>query len=131
MRRSLGLIIAAIGLNALVADIARTEQEIVRFEGNRSTRTQTFEVNGPWLLDWRINSDYRRQAGFELRLLDGDSSQFHSQIMKARQIGNGLKLFDEPGRFRFEIVSNYTDWTLKVIQLTEEEADRYTPTDAR
>ena len=102
-------------------------ETIAKFSGSESTRTRIFEVDGPWLLDWRLNSNYRRQLGFELRLLDGDTGRFDSWIFQRRRsVGNGLKLFSEPGRYRFEIVASFADWQLEVIELTEDEAAEYT-----
>ena len=107
---------------------AMAEEEVARFKGSRSTQTDIFEVDGPWLLDWRMNSDYRGQAALELKLLEGRSGRFHSRIMNpGKWLGNGRKLFDEGGTYKFEIVSSFTDYTLIVIQLTEEEAAAYTP----
>ena len=112
--------------SVLLGTTAVAEEEITRFKGGRSTQTAIFEVDGPWLLDWRTNSDYRGYAAFELTLLDGPTRRFHSRIMKrGRWLGNGLKLFEEGGRYRFDVVSTFTDYTLIVIQLTEEEAAAY------
>ncbi|MEO1582382.1 MAG: hypothetical protein AAFR91_11080 [Pseudomonadota bacterium] len=124
-----GFAICAAILLGINSAPAFSEEEIARFKGRNNGETRTFTVDGPWLLDWRVNSDYRNEAGFELRLLDASTGRFHSQIMKIRGIGNGLKLFEEEGRFKFEVVSSFTDWTLKVITLTEDEAATYSPVD--
>jgi hypothetical protein len=36
-------------------------------------------------------------------------------------------LFEEGGRFQFKVVSNLSDWTLKVEQLSRAEAEQHTP----
>ena len=100
---------------------------VATFSGSRNTTTATFEVDGPWLLEWRINSDYRMQSAFELNLIDGETGFFDSRILRTKRVGSGLKLFRQTGKFRFEISANFTDWHLKVEQLTEEEAAAYLP----
>ena len=112
----------------LIAAAAANAGEVVaRFSGSGNTTTAAFEVDGPWLLDWRINSDYRMQSAFELHLINAETGFFDSRILKTQRVGNGLKLFRETGRFRFEISANFTDWNLTVTQLTEEEAAEYLP----
>lgn len=100
---------------------------IAEFSGSRNARTATFEVDGPWLLEWRINSDYRMQQAFELNLINAETGFFDSRILQTRRPGSGLKLFRNTGRFRFEVSANFTDWFLTVEQLTEEEAEQYRP----
>ena len=46
--------------------------------------------------------------------------------MKTKQRGNGLRLVEEGGRFRFRVESALAYWTIKVVQLTPEEAERRT-----
>lgn len=100
---------------------------IAEFSGNANKRTVAFETDGPWLLSWRVNSDFRMQSMFELNLINADSGFFDSRILRTSRPGNGLKLFRQEGRFLFEISANFTDWTLTVEQLTEEEAEQYKP----
>ena len=123
MRRTLftALAIIAAGLgNAAVAG-----EVIAEFSGSRNARTATFEVDGPWLLEWRINSNYRMQQAFELNLINAETGFFDSRVLQTRSTGSGLKLFRNTGRFRFEVSANFTDWYLTVEHLTEEEAARY------
>ena len=54
----------------------------------------------------------------------------HLQVGDAlgwRQRGNGLRLVNESGRFRFKVESALAYWTIRVIQLTPEEAAAYSP----
>ncbi|MFK8051813.1 MAG: hypothetical protein AB8F65_02480 [Woeseiaceae bacterium] len=115
-------------LFALASSTALAGEIILDTKGNGNRQTQTFETDGPWLLSWRVNSDFRNQTGFELNLLNADTGFFDSRILRIRQTGNGLKLFQNTGRFKFEIVTNFADWYLTVEQLTEEEAERYLET---
>ncbi len=119
--------LAAIALLALSAT-ATAGEVIAEFSGDRNTRTATFETDGPWLLQWRVNSDFRMQSAFELNLIDAESGFFDSRVLRMRRSGNGLKLFRNEGRFRFEVSANFANWSLKIEQLTEEEAEAYKPT---
>ena len=47
--------------------------------------------------------------------------------MPTRQRGSGLRLVNESGRFRFKVESALAYWTIRVIQLTPEEAAAYSP----
>ena len=38
----------------------RPESLVREFSGSQSTTTSEFEVKAPWILDWRINSNYGR-----------------------------------------------------------------------
>ena len=42
------------------------ETLIREFSGSRSMTTSEFEVKAPWILDWRINSNYRENMGLEI-----------------------------------------------------------------
>ena len=41
--------------------------------------------------------------------------------------GNGVKLFRQGGTYQLRISSSLARWRIRVEQLTEEEAERYTP----
>jgi hypothetical protein len=102
--------------------------ELVReFSGSRSTETAKFDVRAPWLLDWRVNSDYPNSMGIAVTLADGETGVHAGNLFKTKSPGNGLRLVEEGGRFRFKVDAAITNWTLKVIQLTAEEAKQYTP----
>ena len=66
------MIIATI-LPVILAGLNETgAEELLReFSGTTSTITPEFEVNGPWLLDWRVNSDYSQFMAVDIVLLDG------------------------------------------------------------
>jgi hypothetical protein len=119
------ILLAALMLAGATA--ADAGEVIAEFSGDRNQRTATFETDGPWLLQWRVNSDFRMQSAFELNLLNADTGLFDSRILRIRQSGNGLKLFRNTGRFKFEISANFANWYLTVEQLTEEEAEQYRP----
>lgn len=113
----------------ILAGAAATAQggEVVReFSSDRSTQTVEFEVEGPWLIDWRVNSDFPDTMGVSVVLVNA-SGAFEGQVFKTKQPANGVRLMQEGGRFYFNVDSTVSTWRLKVEQLTAEEAELYTP----
>ncbi|MEO0574123.1 MAG: hypothetical protein AAF004_01580 [Pseudomonadota bacterium] len=116
---------------AVSGGAAHAGEIILDAKGDGSTKTASFKAKGPWLLSWRINSDYRRQSAFELNLIDAQTGFFHSRVIRKPRSLNGLKLFRETGTFRFEVNTTFTYWTLVVEELTEAEADAMIPASPR
>ena len=117
-------------LGALVTlgvQTAGAEELIREFEGRGDQVTAEFEVTGPWLLTWRVSSDFPGRIGFEANLIEATSRRHHGLVKKVRDTGAGFKLFRDTGRFRFKINSSFADWFLRVEELTEEEAAEYQP----
>ncbi|NND43995.1 MAG: hypothetical protein HKN58_01635 [Xanthomonadales bacterium] len=105
-----------------------TAAETVReFRGSRSTTTVEFEVRAPWILDWRTITDYPGQMAVDISLVDARTGAFEGSVLKTKWPGNGVRLFEQGGRYQFKIVSNLAEWRLKVQQITREEAEQYTP----
>ena len=61
-RRSTILLFCGISTEASSAEL------IGKFTGSGSGETAEFEVQAPWLLDWRVNSDYPQMLGIEVSL---------------------------------------------------------------
>lgn len=119
---------AALLALVLVLPSAAGAEELVReFRGERSTETAEFEVRAPWLIDWRVNSDYAESMGFDVELVNAPMGDHAGRVVKTKQRGNGLRLVNESGRYRFKVESALAYWTIKVIQLTPEEAEAYEP----
>lgn len=114
-------------LTLFLAMDASAEQLLREFSGSRSTETVEFEVKAPWLVDWRVNSDYPSSMGIAVTLAYGGTDAFAGKVFKTKSPGNGLRLIEEGGRFRFKVDATITDWTLKVIQLSPEEVEQYKP----
>ncbi len=106
---------------------ASAEDLVIEFHGNGNTTTAEFKVRAPWILDWRINSDYTRMLSFDLDLVDGRSGVLKGSILRTKSLGNGVRMFNESGSYRFRINGSFIDWHLKVKQLTRAEAERYKP----
>ena len=99
---------------------------VSEFSGSRSTETAQFDVRAPWLVDWRVNSDYPNSMGIAVTLAYGETGVHAGNVFKTKSPGDGLRLIEESGRFQFKVDAAITNWTLKVIQLTAEEAKQYT-----
>ena len=106
---------------------AAAETLVREFSGSRTTQTAEFEVRAPWLIDWRVNSEFEESMGLAIVLLNAPTGTHAGTVMKTKHRGNGLRLMDEGGRFSFKVDAVLADWTIKVIQLTPAEAERYEP----
>lgn len=102
-------------------------EQVVEFTGWRSMQTAEFEVQSPWVLDWRVTSDFGEGLAVEVSLLQGGSGAHLGNVLKTSRTGNGVRMFSESGRFAFRVNSTLANWTLRVEQLTREEAEAYTP----
>ncbi len=111
----------------LSAMSASAEELIVEFKGSGNRTTAEFNVRGPWILDWRINSDYTHMLSFDLDLVDGRTGVLKGSILRTKSLGNGVRLFNHSGSYRFRINGSFIDWHLKVKQLTPAEAELYKP----
>lgn len=106
---------------------AKAEELVREFSGSRSTETAEFEVEAPWLIDWRVNSDFPSSMGIAVSLAYGLTGYYAGKVLKTKTPGNGVRLMQESGRFKFKVDAVITDWTIRVIQLTPEEAEQYKP----
>lgn len=119
----LTMIIAAFA----VSSSAEAEQLVREFSGSRTVETAEFEVEAPWLIDWRVNSEFPESMGLTIVLNNAPSGTHAGTVMKTKYRGNGLRLMDEGGRFSLKVDAVLANWTIKVIQLTPEEVELYTP----
>jgi len=110
-----------------VTSSAQAEALIREFSGSRSVNTAEFEVEAPWLIDWRVNSDFPQAMGISVALVEAETGVHKGRVLKTKSPGNGVRLVNESGRFRFKVDAAISDWSLKVKQLTAEEAELYTP----
>jgi hypothetical protein len=109
------------------APAAWGQQVVAEFSGSNNTTTREFEVQAPWILNWRVTGNYTGAVGFELMLLDGKTRMHKGVVLRLRRTGNGVKLFNESGSFRFRISAGLANWHLKVEEISEEDAMLYTP----
>jgi len=107
--------------------------ELIReFKGTGNATTAEFTVESPWIIDWRLDSEYDWQISLDMVLIDAVTGQFIGGIKSGARNNvtdrsNGLRLFRTSGRYKLRISSSLARWTVKIEQLTEEEAELYTP----
>jgi len=121
-------------LVALVAlccfsSLAISKELIQEFKGSESKTTAEFEVKAPWIVDWRTTGDYPGSMALEVNLVTSPQGQYVGKVVTTKWIDNGIKLFNEGGRYRLTVNSSLINWTLRVEQLTRQEAETYTPKD--
>ena len=121
------LFVILLGLATIIAAGAAQASELVRqFSGDRSTQTAEFEVEAPWLIDWRVNSDFPNSMGVSVVLLNATGA-YEGLVFKTKAPGNGVRLITESGRYSFKVDATVANWAIKVEQLTAAEAELYTP----
>jgi hypothetical protein len=121
-------LITAAGLLALIlAPAASAEQRVREFRGTDNTVTDSFEVEAPWLLEWRLDADYEQLSALHVWLVDADTGFTVGRVLRRESRGNGVKLFEEGGDYRLRISTTLARWTVRIVQLTPEEAEQYTP----
>jgi hypothetical protein len=130
-------IIQFIALTLLAtATTAVTASELIRqFKGTGNTTTAAFSVQSPWILDWRLDSDYETQIALDIVLIDAATGNFIGGVKSGTRNNvtyrsNGLRLFHTGGRYKLRISSSLARWSIKIEQLTDEEAELYTPRNA-
>jgi hypothetical protein len=106
---------------------AAGENMVAEFQGSGNQTTTEFRVKSPWILDWRINSDYNKMVSFDLDLVDGQTGMLQGVVVRSKALGNGVRMFNTSGRYRLRINASFIRWHLKIIELTPEEAERYEP----
>ena len=103
-------------------------KELIReFRGYKSADTAEFEVEAPWILDWRVNSEFSTALAMDVSLVEAGTGVHVGNVLKTKWTGNGVRLFNESGRYRFKVISTLANWTLRVEELTREEAKLYSP----
>jgi hypothetical protein len=111
----------------MTAGPASAGEVVGRYSGSGSGETGEFEVSAPWILDWVINGDFPQMNAIEVSLIDAASGTHQGYVLKTKEIGNGVRLFDQSGRYRLKVDSAMMRWNFKIEQLTREEAELYTP----
>lgn len=115
-------------LAGCLADLAVAETVVMEFKGSASRNTPEFEVSAPWVLEWRVSTEGAYQAAVEISLLEAGTGVHQGRVLMTKYPGSGVKLFEDySGKYYFRVDSSFVTWTLKVIELTEEEAEQYTP----
>lgn len=108
------------------SSVAISKELIREFSGSGNRTTAEFEVEAPWIVDWRTKGDYPGQMAVEVNLLTV-AGEYVGKIVTTKYVDNGVRLFNEGGRYVFQINSSLADWTLRVEKLTRQEAEAYMP----
>lgn len=119
-------VLVALGA-ALCASPAQGKELIREFSGERPMQTAEFDVEAPWILDWRVTGEYAEEMAVDVSLVRSDFNVHEGNVLKTRGRGNGVRLFAQGGRFFFRVDSTLAGWHLRVYELTPEEAELYTP----
>ena len=114
-------------LVALFAQPALAKTRIAEFTGTGDTTTAIFRVDSPWVLDWRLDGDYEQLVGLEITLVEARNSRHVGRVLYTKRRGNGVKLFHTAGLYQLRISSTLARWSVKIDQLTREEAELYKP----
>ncbi len=125
MKATLTLVTAALIL--LITSAVSGKSLVREFAGDKPTTTAAFTVDGPWLLDWRLDADYEQFVALDIALIEARTGRHLGRVLHTKFKGNGLKLFTEGGTYQLRISSTLARWRVKIEQITPEEAEQYTP----
>jgi hypothetical protein len=114
-------------LFALCAAPADAKTRVAEFKGTGDATTAIFRVESPWILDWRLDGDFDQLVGLEITLIEAKNSRHVGRVLYTKRRGNGVKLFQTAGLYQLRISSTLARWTVRIEQLTREEAELYTP----
>ena len=106
---------------------AHAERQVAQFSGDSSGNTAEFEVRAPWVMDWLVSGDPGQYEVVSMALVNASTGSYEGVALKTKTAGNGVRLFEQSGRFYFRVDASLMNWNIKVIQLTAEEAEQYKP----
>lgn len=102
-------------------------ERVTEFRGSGNTTTAIFRVESPWVLDWRLDGDYNQLVALEITLVEAKTGRHVGRVLHTKRKGNGVKLFRSSGLYQLRVSSTLARWTIKIDQLTDAEAEGYTP----
>ena len=108
------------------ASAADAKTRVAEFKGTGNTTTAIFRVESPWILDWRLDGDYDQMMGLEITLVEARTSRHVGRVVYTKHRSNGVKLFHQAGLYQLRISSTLARWSVRIEQLTREEAELYT-----
>ena len=122
-----GRLLLALLIMFLAAQPAAAKTRVAEFKGTGNATTAIFRVESPWLLDWRLDGDFDQMVGLEITLIEARNGRHVGRVLYTKRRGNGVKLFQSAGLYQLRISSTLARWTVRIEQLTPEEAEQYTP----
>jgi len=120
-KKILLVLLALAALPALASDVVK------EFSGTNNMLTPVFTVESPWILDWRLNGDYEALIALDIALIEARTGRHIGRVLHTKRKGNGVKLFNEGGTYQLRVSATLARWNIKIEQLSEEEAELYTP----
>ena len=114
-------------LVAVLTTAASAKETVTEFRGTTTTTTAPFVVDSPWILDWRLDGDYEQLIALDITLVEARTGKHVGRVLHTKYKGNGVKLFYESGMYQLRISTTLGRWRVRIEQLTEEEAELYTP----
>jgi hypothetical protein len=123
----IGRLFLAVIVLLLTAQTADAKTRVAEFKGEGNETTAIFRVESPWVLDWRLDGDFDPLVGLEITLIEARNSRHVGRVLYTKRRGNGVKLFHSAGLYQLRISSTLARWTVRIDQLTREEAELYTP----
>ena len=114
-------------LLTFATQLASAQETVREFSGNANTTTAMFTVESPWLLDWRLDADYEQLVALDISLIEARTGRHIGRVLHTKYKGNGVKLFQEGGTYQLRVSSTLARWRIKIQQITEEQAELYTP----
>lgn len=114
---------------ALLAATQRlgAEEVVAQFSGKSNGNTREFRVNDPWLVDWLVSGRSSHYESVNIALINADTGSFEGTAVATQSAGNGVRLFNQGGRYYFRVNAKMMNWKIKVIQLTPTESRQYKP----
>ena len=106
---------------------ASAADRVREFRGTGNTTTPIFQVEAPWVLDWRLDGDFDELVALDVTLVEALTGRHIGRVLHTKRKGNGVKLFNSGGRYQLRISSSLARWTIKIDQLTREESELYVP----
>jgi hypothetical protein len=119
--------VALLALLSLTMGAVQGAQLVREFRGSNDSTTPAFTVEAPWILDWRLDGDYDQLVALDVTLVEAKTGRHVGQVLHTKRKGNGVRLFNEGGTYQLRVSGSLARWTLKIQQLTPEEAELYTP----
>ena len=118
---------AIVFLVSTLTTAALAKELVKEFQGTGNQTTAEFQVEGPWILDWRLDGDFDTLVALDVTLIDARNGRHLGRVLHTKYKGNGVQLFEDGGSYQLRISSTLARWTFKVEELTPEEAEQYTP----
>lgn len=119
-------ILLVVTLLTFASSPADAKTRVAEFKGSGNMTTAIFRVESPWVLDWRLDGDFEAMMGLEITLIEAKTSRHVGRVLYTKYRGNGVKLFHSAGLYQLRVSSTLARWSVKIDQLTREEAELYT-----